>query len=105
MKRCSIDDLKYFKHEFEQAEEDMQNALIAYCKEELKYVNSINLRNPVLVDCWNKGYMFKVMDIIQRKSDGSIMIHGQYCGEPNKYEFLSYVDGKGIAKIIESINI
>ena len=105
MRICTIDDLKYLKHEFEQAEEDMQNALIAYCKEELNYVDSINLRNSVLVDCWNKGYMFKVMDIVKRKSDGSIMIHGQYCGEPNKYEFLSYVDGKGIAKIIESINI
>lgn len=104
MKRCTIDDLKYFKHEFEDTEEDMRNALIAYCKEELKYVDSIDLRNSVLVDCWNKGYMFKVMDIVKRKSDGSIMIHGQYNGEPNEYEFLSYVDGKGIAKIIDSIN-
>lgn len=84
--------------------EEITSDILADIKDRLKYFNEIHLTKSVIVNTWNRGFDFEVCKISKRITDGSLLIHGNYNGNCDSYEFLSYVNVDGLVKIYEQID-
>lgn len=83
--------------------EEISSDILADIKGRLKYKDEIHLSKSVIVNTWNRGFYFEVFKISKRPSDDSLLIHGNYNGDGDSYDFLSCVNVDGLVKIYEQI--
>lgn len=82
------------------------NMIESFLKERIETFGNIELKTPVIVKCFNRGYDFQVTEVVSGKIEGMVgddlKIKGIYLGNDDR-EFFSYVVDSDKEKLMREI--